>query len=679
MEVGPINALHGFPEWYRDENGLRLQLNVDPNDPYSGITPADLPNPAQPVSFPDNFPGEAFYYAAEAEMETGTGERARLVLALEAAFVNEVPLRGEQIVFGRIRIRVEGLQPNAEYTVTHPYGVNTFTAEPDGDGLGEINFTEDIGGFNGGDFELALNSKVHPFLQWDPTVGPVAPVGYIGDPNVLHPVVGSVFIDRFGEPQNIFRIEGPGIGIGSPDRATTPGIDGDNCIETRNFALLGKISPISGVEVTRASYTQTDTSGGFIDVFAVSDVSPQEIEVTGIGMQPTILQGENGLYFGRIAYIGETPPPSIIIANITDNPPSIHEVVPVDFISATVKYHTDSETLSIEATTSDTIHPIVLSIANFGQGDIPLPSTGLFTMNLTSVPASVTIVSSAGGEVTIPVVVSGSGEGPIPVSADAGADQIVLFGTQVLLDGSNSTGIITSYNWTQLSGPEVNLINPNTSEASFTAPSITSTLVFQLTVEGEGGPSTDTVTVEVIESAAGPIANAGANQTVQQGTLVTLSGTAEGEVTSYRWEQISGPLVQLTNPDSPTATFTFPTQLGTLVFQLTVQGPGGTSTDRTEITTVADNLTVTRAEFRTGDTEWRISGTSDVPGAGVEITIFIGNTLSGMILAVVPVDALGDWAYRFEPSSVQPDATRAISIQSSSGGTLLAIPLNIRQ
>jgi len=679
MEVGPINALHGFPEWYRDENGIRLQLNVDPSDPFSGITPADLPNPAQPVSFPENFPSEALYYAAEAEMETGTGERARLVLALEAAFVNEVPLPGEQIVFGRVRIRVEGLQPNAEYTVTHPYGVDTFIAEPDGDGLGEINFTEDIGGLNGGDFDLALNSRVHPFLQWDPTIGPAAPAGYIGDPNVLHPVVGSVFNDRFGEPQNIFRIEGPGIGIGSPNRATTPGIDGDNCIETRNFALLGKISLISGVEVTRASYIQTETSGGFIDVFAVSEVSPQEIEVSGSGIQPTILQGESGLYFGRIAYIGETPPPSITVANISDNPPSNHDFVPVDFISASVNYDTDSETLSIEATSSDTIHPVVLSIADFGQGDISLPSTGLFTMNLTAVPASVTIVSSAGGEVTIPVVVNGSGEDPIPVSADAGSDQIVLFGTQVLLDGSNSTGVITSYNWTQLSGSEVNLINPNTSEPSFIAPAITSTLVFQLTVEGEGGPSADTVNVEVIESAAVPIADAGANQTVQQGTLVTLSGTAEGEVTSYRWEQISGPQVQLTNPDLPTATFTFPNQLMTLVFQLTVQGPGGISTDTTEITTVEDNLTVTRAEFRTGDTEWRISGTSDVPGAGVEITIFIGNTLSGTVLAVVPVDALGEWAYRIEPSSVQPDATRAISIQSSSGGTLLAIPLNIRQ
>ena len=33
MKVGPINAFNGFPVWYKDENGLRLQLNVDPTDP----------------------------------------------------------------------------------------------------------------------------------------------------------------------------------------------------------------------------------------------------------------------------------------------------------------------------------------------------------------------------------------------------------------------------------------------------------------------------------------------------------------------------------------------------------------------------------------------------------------------------------------------------------------------
>ena len=268
MELGPINSFDGFPVWYKDENGLRLQLNVDPTDPFSGITPADLPNPSQPVSFPNNYPSEAFYQLVEAEMTTGTGERARLVLALEAAFVSELPRDNDQIVFGRVRIRVAGLQPNIEYTVTHPYGVETFIAEPDGEGFGEINFTEDIGGLNGGQFHLALNSRVHPFLQWDPTIAPSAPEGYIGNPAVVHPIVGSLFTDQLGSLKTFFELKAPKFGMTSPDRSITPGIDGDNCIETSNFTVLGKISTISGVDVTRATYTQSESLSGLLDVFA---------------------------------------------------------------------------------------------------------------------------------------------------------------------------------------------------------------------------------------------------------------------------------------------------------------------------------------------------------------------------------------------------------------------------
>ncbi|MGL5850020.1 MAG: hypothetical protein ACRCZD_04470, partial [Phycicoccus sp.] len=64
--VGPRDPEHGFPMWYEDTVGTRLALGVGP-DP---MTPAvgELPNPAAPVSFPDNFPDESFYFAAEAAM-----------------------------------------------------------------------------------------------------------------------------------------------------------------------------------------------------------------------------------------------------------------------------------------------------------------------------------------------------------------------------------------------------------------------------------------------------------------------------------------------------------------------------------------------------------------------------------------------------------------------------------
>ncbi|MEH7239240.1 PKD domain-containing protein [Bacillus sp. JJ1562] len=679
MEVGPISAFNGYPVWYKDEKGLRLQLNDNPHDPLSGLTPAELPNPTQPVSFPDNYPEESFYMAAEAEMETGTGERARLVLALEAAFVNDIPRPGEQIVFGRVRIRVAGLRPNETYTVTHPYGVDTFVAEPDGDGAGEINFTEDIGGINGGEFELALNSRVHPFLTWDPAVSPARPEGYIGDPNQLHPIIGSELVDRFGEPQNIFRIEGPGIGIGSPDRSTTPGLNPDNCIETRNFSLLGKISTISGVDVDRTTYTQSETSGGFIDVFASSDVTPQEIVVSGEEINSTTLQGENGLYFARVSYSGETPPSPITVVNISDIPPSTKESTPVDFIQVTANYETSTQTLTIKAFSSDTLHEPSLHIIDFGLGNLPIPASGVLEINLTNVPANIHISSSAGGERVIPVTVDGLNNGPTTVSANAGQDQVVRTGTQVTLNGTKSTGPITQYQWSQLSGTAVNLENANQAIATFTAPEVLGTLMFQLTVEGESGPSTDTVSVEVSELVPAPIANAGPDQVVQQGTLVTLAGSATGNVTSYHWEQISGIPVQINNADSDTASFNFPKGMTQLVFQLTVSGPGGSSTDVIEISAEADSLNVIRAVYRTRKLRWRITGKTDVSGPGVIISIYIGDSLNGTLLGQVEVDSLGDWVFREKPSALVPDESESISLQSSSGGTLINFLINVRR
>jgi K319L-like, PKD domain len=675
--VGPTSGANGFPVWYKDENGLRLQLNVDPNDPYSGLTPEDIPDPSRPVSFPDNFPAESFYFAAEAEMTTGTGERARLVLALEAAFVNGVPAENEQIVFGRVRIRVSGLLPNVEYTVRHPYGVDTFVAEPDpgNPGLGEINFTEDIGGMNGGDFDIAANSRIQPFLRWDPNVVPTAPEGYIGDPNVLHPVIGSLFVDPQGQPQNYFRMEGPGIGIGSPDRSTTPGIDPDNCIETRNFSVLGKISFISGVDVTRATYSRVEAAGGFLDVFATSDDTPQNIVLSGPGFEPTTMQGSQGRYFAHVFFAGE-PPVEVIVTNVSDQPDSVKTATPVDLVSGTSVYNTDTDELTVTAQSSDEFGAPALTAV--GYGTIP-PNGTLIVPNLAFVSAFVTVSSSEGGQLTLPVLVEGSPFNPIGVQANAGEDQTVLIGAQVTLDGTNSSGPIASYQWAQVSGTPVALSGEDAAIATFTAPNSVALLEFTLTVTGPGGPSTDTVFIVVLESSPAPVADAGPDQTVRQGTVVTLSGSSSTAPVNYRWEQISGIAVQLNGDDTPNPTFMFPKQTQPLVFRLTVTGPGGSSSDTVQIVPLPDNLAVTRAEFRTRDSEWRIEGTSDVFGPGVTITIYLGNGTSGNVLAQVNVDAIGLWIYRVQGAATQPDGTRAITVQSSSGGLLSSVPLTIRQ
>src|SRR5262249_38127765 len=111
--TGPADPANGFPQWYQDESGTRVVLCDDQNDPLCVLptAPEGSYNPLLPMSFPGNFPSELFWWNADAGIDTtnavsGDDVRARLVLAQEAAFVTEDPIPGDQIAFGRIRIRV---------------------------------------------------------------------------------------------------------------------------------------------------------------------------------------------------------------------------------------------------------------------------------------------------------------------------------------------------------------------------------------------------------------------------------------------------------------------------------------------------------------------------------------------------------------------------------------------
>ena len=93
-------------KWFGDRDGLRLELCLDDvPDPLCGIDAR--PNPDEPLSMPENFPDESFWWSAEALMETAAGVRARLVLAQEAAFggPGEVAV-DQQVAFSRLRIRM---------------------------------------------------------------------------------------------------------------------------------------------------------------------------------------------------------------------------------------------------------------------------------------------------------------------------------------------------------------------------------------------------------------------------------------------------------------------------------------------------------------------------------------------------------------------------------------------
>ena len=226
----------------------------------------------------------------------------------------------------------------------------------------------------------------------------------------------------------------------------------------------------------------------------------------------------------------------------------------------------------------------------------------------------------------------------LPV-ANAGSDRIVDPLENVTLNGtaSDEDGDTLTYYWDQWVDDEypslkVNLSNHTTLTPNFTAPQYhPATLKFRLIVTDRKGESTvDEMSVDVVTPSGKnanppprtipgpvptpppqtpsqtpgvlasllpinhpPLANAGANQTVDSGVTVTLDGSGssdedEGDTLTYRWEQLTvgpAPRVTLSGVSSVSATFTAPTGPASLFFRLTV-------TDNHE-TFDTDNIVVT--------------------------------------------------------------------------------------
>jgi probable HAF family extracellular repeat protein len=105
---------------------------------------------------------------------------------------------------------------------------------------------------------------------------------------------------------------------------------------------------------------------------------------------------------------------------------------------------------------------------------------------------------------------------------------------------------------------------------------------------GGGGGSSSAPNTPPVNQA--PNANAGADQTVDEGDTVNLSATgsdSDGNISSYSWQQESGTAVTITNADTANASFIAPDVTGpaTLVFNVTVtDDDGATGSDTTTVT-----------------------------------------------------------------------------------------------
>ena len=217
----------------------------------------------------------------------------------------------------------------------------------------------------------------------------------------------------------------------------------------------------------------------------------------------------------------------------------------------------------------------------------------------TSLKFELTVTDYGGLKDTDTTVVNVTGEND-PPTADAGPNQNVDEETKVTLDGSNSFDPddgIASYQWKQIAGPSVSLSNPQAVQPTFLAPNVGSdgvSFTFELTVTDFSSlQSTDTTIVNVIWLNDPPTANAGVDQTVLEKSTVTLDGSNSSDpddgIASYRWKQVSGPSVTLSDPTEDRPIFEAPSFDDSgdqpLIFELIVTDEGGLqSSDSTNVT-----------------------------------------------------------------------------------------------
>jgi hypothetical protein len=263
-----------------------------------------------------------------------------------------------------------------------------------------------------------------------------------------------------------------------------------------------------------------------------------------------------------------------------------------------------------------------------------------------------------------PITIVASSSNSVP-TANAGLAQNVVVGALVTLDGTGSTDANNdpiTYRWswgTKPTSSAAALSSTSSAKPTFSA-DVAGTYVLTLIVnDGQQDSTIAATTITASAANAAPVANAGVNQNVTAGVVVTLDGTlssdANRDVLTYRWALASKPTGSastLSSASSAKPTFTADLA-GVYVASLIVNdGLLDSAVTTTTITAAVANS----APVANAGSNQNVTTTSVVTLTGTGSTDANGDTLTY------------SWSFASKPTS----STAALSSATASAPTFTA-------
>jgi hypothetical protein len=629
-------------------------------------------------------------------------------------------------VFARIRLRFDPVPVTGAYRFIHPYGEDTIQ----GVAGQRIFYTEDFG-LGCADFSCVLNGRYGPFLLPSNTpggaelpaiAGPVPGKLYIADPARLGPITGSAlpdFVDSTGalRNHNIFRLEGP--------KGSNLDGNGHDYIETTNFTLMGRVftGSIPGkVAIDRANYTKS-ASGTLLDVYAngtatnlsrlPSQPTPAPVlpqlsfyaapcgaDATGALTAPAGLTDVQMMNAGTSfwAEIAPATVPSDVCMKDSAARDATGAVVPAYFqakvtdhvVVSQAAYDAGARTLTVSATSSDTVAPPTLTVDGFGQA---LASGQAVISALAAPPSKVRVVSSAGGATELDVTPAQATVAPPPAGAIVAANDSFTFpeDTPASLDLlANDTGAAGG-TVTIVSAPKLGTatVNADGTVAYTPNPNVNGQdgFTYQVTV-GTDVSNIANVSLNITPVNDPPTAVDDGPFSVQAGVATTLPNLLYNDIDPDIADLVdAGDLTQpagatVTGGAGGLVTFTAANP-GTYTFTYHAIDKAGVHSANAATVTVnvvgGDVVVVSSAKFVNSQKRWVITGSDDQPNVLIHLT-YVDGPNPGFEIGTAQAGANGTWTFdnrnfsgTFDPTTLKPQPTRIKATSSLGGMSTIAI------